>query len=232
MNNDKSIIEVEKLSKYFKSGSTTVKAVDEVSFTLPRGKLIVIRGASGSGKSSLLNLLGALDRPTGGTIIVDGALVSEMRGKEESDYRLKKVGFVFQSYYLIPAATALENVMIPMELIHLKSSERQLKARKLLADVGIDPAKQSRRPSKLSGGEQQRVAIARAMANDPTLILADEPTGNLDSKTGQTVIDILCNTTKKGTTVVLATHDSSIAAKADVLIDMQDGKIMSSSTID
>ena len=227
MNNDATIVEVGGLSKQFKSGPLMVTAVDSVSFKLPRGKMIAIKGASGSGKSSLLNMLGALDKPTSCTINVDGVEVSKIKGKSESDYRLRKVGFVFQSYYLVPGTTALENVMLPMDFTHVNSRVKQEKASKLLAKVGIGPHLQSRRPTRLSGGEQQRVAIARALANDPTLILADEPTGNLDSKTGQTIIELLHNLTKEGRTVILATHDPALANRADVVLEMQDGKLIS-----
>ena len=228
MNSSNAAIEVKNLTKSFKSGSSLVKAVDDVNFTLPKGKMIAIKGMSGSGKSTLLNLLGALDKPTSGSIVVDGIPVSEMHGKAESDYRLQKVGFVFQSYYLIPGSTALENVMLPMDLLHLKPRDQQLKARQLLEKVGIGTNLQSRRPTKLSGGEQQRVAIARAMANNPAMILADEPTGNLDSKTGKSIAELLHNLTQEGQTVILATHDSSLADLADIVIEMEDGKLISS----
>jgi ABC-type lipoprotein export system ATPase subunit len=230
MNNDAIIVEVNRLNKHFKSGPTIIKAVDEVSFKLPRGKMIAIKGMSGSGKSTLLNLLGALDKPTTGTIVVDGVDVSSIHGKEESDYRLRKVGFVFQSYYLVPGTTALENVMLPMDFLKMRNRDQQTKAAQLLKKVGIDPKLHSRRPTKLSGGEQQRVAIARALANDPTLILADEPTGNLDSKTGQTIVDLLHDLVKEGRTVVLATHDPALAERADIVMEMQDGKLINNLT--
>jgi putative ABC transport system ATP-binding protein len=219
------IVTVDKLVKCFKSGGTTVPAVDDVSFELPRGRMIAIKGASGSGKSTLLNLIGALDKPTSGTIIVDGVDISRMHGGGEVKYRLSKVGFVFQSYYLIPNMTALENVMLPMELNGTKRSERQVKARELLKRVGIDDARQARRPTRLSGGEQQRVAIARALANDPSIILGDEPTGNLDSKTGKRIVEILHSLTKDGKTVIVATHSTDIATRADMVLEMTDGKV-------
>jgi putative ABC transport system ATP-binding protein len=219
------IVTVDKLSKLFKSGGSTVPAVDDVSFSLPRGKMIAIKGASGSGKSTLLNLIGALDKPTSGSIIVDGIDMSRIHGGGEVKYRLNKVGFVFQSYYLIPNMTALENVMLPMELNGLKGKGRETKARELLKRVGIDESRQARRPTRLSGGEQQRVAIARALANDPSIILGDEPTGNLDSKTGKRIVEILHSLTKDGKTVILATHATEIATRADMVLEMTDGKV-------
>lgn len=216
---------VEKLVKHYKSGSTMVTAVDDVSFELPGGKMTAIKGASGCGKSTLLNLLGTLDKPTAGSIIMDGIKVSGMRGWEETRFRCGKVGFIFQSYYLVPNLSALENVMLPMEFLGVKRWEQKERASRLLAKVGIEDLKQNRRPTRLSGGEQQRVAIARALANDPAVILADEPTGNLDSKTGRRIIDLLYNLSQEGKMVILATHDAALAAKADIVLEMEDGKI-------
>mgnify|MGYP001765370594 CR=1 FL=1 len=229
MSNNGTVVSVQKLSKHFKSGGTTVPAVDDISFELPRGKMIAIKGSSGSGKSTLLNLIGALDRPTSGTIIVDGVDVSRVHGGGEVRYRLSKVGFVFQSYYLIPNLTALENVMLPMELNGTKRKQREAKARELLERVGIDEPRQARRPTRLSGGEQQRVAIARALANGPSLILGDEPTGNLDSRTGKRIVELLYSLTKDGKTVILATHAPEIATRADMVLEMEDGKVTISS---
>jgi ABC-type lipoprotein export system ATPase subunit len=223
---NEAIVTVEELVKHFKSGSTTVPAVDGVSFTLPRGKMMAIKGASGSGKSTLLNLIGALDKPTSGRIMVDGTDVSRIHGGNEVKYRLNKVGFVFQSYYLIPNMTALENVMLPMELLGTKRDERETKACELLKRVGISDSRQARRPARLSGGEQQRVAIARALANDPPIILADEPTGNLDSKTGKQIVALLHSLAQEGRTVIVATHSTDIAAKADIVLEMTDGKLI------
>jgi putative ABC transport system ATP-binding protein len=221
------IIETKDLEKHFKSGGDKVKAVDGITIGLPRGKMIAIRGSSGSGKSTLLNLIGALDKPSSGSITVDGVDVSKMHGSAEVKYRLQKVGFVFQSYCLIPNLSALENAMMPIELLDPRDKERSEKARKLLERVGIDQTRQARRPAKLSGGEQQRVAIARALANNPPIILADEPTGNLDSKNGKRIVELLRSLTKDGKTVLIATHDADIAAGADIIIEMVDGKIVS-----
>jgi ABC-type lipoprotein export system ATPase subunit len=225
--NEGNIIEIKGLEKHFRSGGNDVKAVDGVTIGFPRAKMIALRGSSGSGKTTLLNLIGALDRPSAGTIVVDGVDISKAHGSSEVKYRLQKVGFVFQSYCLIPNLSALENAMMPIELLNPKDKERVEKAQKLLERVGIDKTRQVRRPAKLSGGEQQRVAIARALANDPPIILADEPTGNLDSKNGKRIVELLRSLTKDGKTVLIATHDADIAASADVKIEMVDGKIVS-----
>ena len=221
------IIEIKGLEKHFRSGGNEVKAVDGVTIGLQRGKMIALRGSSGSGKTTLLNLIGALDRPSAGSIIVDGVDVSKVNGNAEVKYRLQKVGFVFQSYCLITNLSALENAMMPIELLNPHDKQRVEKAQKLLERVGIDQTRQARRPAKLSGGEQQRVAIARALANDPPIILADEPTGNLDSKNGKRIVELLRSLTKDGKTVLIATHDADVAATADIIIEMVDGKIMS-----
>jgi putative ABC transport system ATP-binding protein len=225
------VIVVDGLVKQFSTSEyTTVAAVNGVSFSLPREKMIAIKGPSGCGKTTLLNLLGALDTPTAGNIVVDGIKVSELYGVNESEYRLRKVGFVFQYYYLIPSLTALENVMLPMDLRGMKRKGQEAGARQLLERVGIDASHQARRPTRLSGGEQQRVAIARALANGPAVILADEPTGNLDSKTSARIVELLYSlTTKEGRTVIVATHDADIAARADMVLEMKDGKLVGQS---
>ncbi|MDO8616072.1 MAG: ABC transporter ATP-binding protein [Dehalococcoidia bacterium] len=213
--------------KHFKSGPVLVRAVDGVSLQLPRGKMVALRGPSGCGKSTLLNLFGALDRPDSGDIVVDGIDVGRLKGGDEVDYRRRKVGFVFQMFNLMPSLTALENVMLPMELAGgMGPAARKQKAESLLERVKLAPDRYTRRPTRLSGGEQQRVAIARALANDPALILADEPTANLDSTTGGQVISLLRRLADDKRTVVVATHDNSIAQKADVVISMSDGKLM------
>jgi ABC-type lipoprotein export system ATPase subunit len=220
----------QQLSRYYKSADTIVKALDGVSLSFPRGRMIAVKGASGSGKTTLLNLIGAFDKPSSGSIIVDGIDVSHIHGGDDVKYRLKKVGFVFQSYYLIPNMTALENVMLPMELSGVKANGRETRARELLQKVGIDKTREVRKPAKLSGGEQQRVAIARALANDPSIILADEPTGNLDSKTGRRIVELLSSLTREGKTVIIATHSTDVAAKADIMLEMLDGNIEGVST--
>ncbi len=231
MSNDtEMVIVVDGLVKQFiTSEYTTVAAVNGVSFKLPKGKMIAIKGPSGCGKTTLLNLIGALDKPTAGRIVVDGIKVSELNGVNEAEYRLRKVGFVFQYYYLIPSLTALENVMLPMDLRGMKLKGQEAGARQLLERVGIDASRQARQPTRLSGGEQQRVAIARALANAPAIILADEPTGNLDSKTGTRIVELLYSLTQEGRTVVIATHDADIAARANMVLEMKDGKLIGQS---
>jgi putative ABC transport system ATP-binding protein len=214
------------VKQFMTSEFTTVAAVNGVSFGLPNDKLIAIKGPSGCGKTTLLNLIGALDKPTAGSIVVDGVKVSELYGVNEAEYRLRKVGFVFQYYNLIPSLSALENVMLPMDLRGAKRKVQEAGARQLLERVGIDESRQARRPTRLSGGEQQRVAIARALANGPAIILADEPTGNLDSKTGARVVELLHSITQEGRTVIVATHDADVAARAEMVLEMKDGKLI------
>ena len=227
MNDGTNTAVLENVVKHFKSGSHTVRAVDGVSVQLPRGKMVALRGPSGCGKSTLLNLLGALDRPDSGHVSVDGSDVAQLRGADEVAYRRNKIGFVFQMFNLMPHLSAVENVMLPMELAGgLSPKERRAKAETLLERVGLAPDRYTRRPTRLSGGEQQRVAIARALANDPALILADEPTANLDSQTGSQVIALLRKLANENRTVVIATHDNDIAQKADVVISMSDGKLL------
>jgi putative ABC transport system ATP-binding protein len=219
------IAEATDLTKHFKSGGDTVRAVDGVSFALPRGKIIALRGPSGCGKSTLLNLLGALDRPDSGSLVVDGIDVSRINGRAEVSYRSGKVGFVFQQFNLVPHLTALENVALPLEFGSSKANDRQSHAHSLLDRVGLSREKHGRRPSRLSGGEQQRVAIARSLANGAPVLLADEPTANLDSRTGRLIIELLCSLPQENRTVIIATHDGGIAARADIVIEMNDGKI-------
>ena len=213
------------LTKHFGSGANVVKAVDGVSFRLPRGQMLALRGPSGCGKSTLLNLIGSLDRPDSGTLVVDGVAVVELRGREEVAYRQRKVGFVFQQFNLIPHLSALENVTLPMELAGNGRGPFAARARELLNQVGLTDDRLERRPSKLSGGEQQRVAIARALANDPAIVLADEPTANLDSATGQLIIDLLKKLRADNRTVLIATHDEAIASEADTIFEMRDGRL-------
>ena len=226
MDIERPIVVAHNLSRYYQSKDITVEALKGVNLNVPKGRMIAIEGASGSGKTTLLNLIGAFDKPSSGSIVVDGIDVANIHGRDEVKYRLKKVGFVFQSYYLIPNLTALENVALPMELSGVKSGERENRARELLQKVGIDKTRQRRKPARLSGGEQQRVAIARALANDPPIILADEPTGNLDSKTGANIVELLNSLVGEGKTVIVATHSVEVAAKADMVLEMVDGQLM------
>ena len=221
------MLEVKNLQKTFTSGDNKVTAVSGVSFTVKDGEFASIIGKSGSGKSTLLSLLGGLDKPSGGTIQVDDQDITNLRDHKLIAYRCRKIGFVFQSYNLIPNLNAIENVMLPMEFAHSDKSERKKRAVHLLEQVGLDSDKQQRRPGRLSGGEQQRVAIARALANKPKLILADEPTGNLDSQTGKVIFSLLHDLARsENTTIVTVTHDLTIAGKTDKTFKLQDGKLV------
>ncbi|MEA2575909.1 MAG: putative transport system ATP-binding protein [Chloroflexia bacterium] len=222
------LIIAENLEKHFMHNGHLVKAVDGVSFSLRARQMVAITGASGGGKSTLMHLLGALERPSGGKLVVDGVDLTSLSGNHEVEFRRNKVGFIFQAYQLIPNLTALENVMLPMEFAGRSSHEQTTRARDLLKLVGIEESRHSHRPGKLSGGQQQRVAIARALANDAPLILADEPTGNLDSKTGQRIIELLgALVRQQGKTVVLVTHERDIAQQADTSLEIEDGRIRS-----
>lgn len=220
------MIRVNKVKKYFDSAGHTVKAVDGISFNLPNGVLAAIIGKSGSGKSTLLSLLGALDKPDSGSVEIDGQDLGKLGDAKLTSYRARQVGFIFQSFNLIPNLSARDNVILPMEFAGVKGSERKHRAEELLREVGFDSARMSRRPAKLSGGEQQRVAIARALANQPKLILADEPTGNLDSATGEVIVELLSDLAKKEkVTVIVVTHDDGIAHRASKTFHLRDGKL-------
>ncbi|TMD70108.1 MAG: ABC transporter ATP-binding protein [Chloroflexi bacterium] len=216
----------EGLSKYFRSAGETIKAVDEVSFAFTAGQFVAVLGPSGCGKSTLLYLLGGLDRPSAGELMIDGVNVKRLSARQEHRFRRQKLGFVFQSFHLIASLTALENVMLPIELMGGTSgAAMHERARVLLKQVGINDDRHNHKPGKLSGGQQQRVAIARALANDPRVILADEPTGNLDSRTGKPIIQLLKQLAQQGRTVIVVTHDRSITEVADVRMEMMDGRI-------
>jgi putative ABC transport system ATP-binding protein len=224
------MLEVKNLSKTFGSGDTEVKAVDDVTFAVPDGQFAAVIGRSGSGKSTLLALVGALDKATSGTISVNGEMITKESDRQLIQYRRNNIGFVFQSYNLIPNLNAVENVMLPMEFAGVSKSDRRARAVALLEQVGLDGAKQERRPGKLSGGEQQRVAIARALANRPGLILADEPTGNLDSKTGKVIFSLLHGLARsENTTIIAVTHDLSIAGNTDMTFELEDGQLVPTS---
>jgi putative ABC transport system ATP-binding protein len=220
------MLTVTNLKKTFSSGASNVTAVDDISFTVPDGVFAAIVGKSGSGKSTLLSLLGALDLPTSGSITVDKQDITKLSDRGLIQYRLNRIGFVFQGYNLVPNLTALENVMLPMEFAGLSAKSRHARAISLLEQVGLAADKHARKPSRLSGGEQQRVAIARALANKPGLILADEPTGNLDSATGKLIVDLLHHLAKtEKTTIIAVTHDLEIARQTDLTLTISDGKL-------
>lgn len=222
------MIVVKDLVKHFKSGSKVIKAVDGAGFELGEGVLASIIGKSGSGKTTLLNLIGALDRADSGSITISGADITKLKNSQLDGFRRKTVGFVFQTYNLIPNLNALENVMLPMGFAGVPRKQRQKRAKKLLLSVGIDELRQKHRPPKLSGGEQQRVAIARALANQPAIILADEPTGNLDTETGHKIVMLLKKiANQENTTVIVATHDAEIAQKSKKVFYLKDGRLIS-----
>lgn len=216
------IVKFEHISKIYGDGGHELKALDDVDLTLEQGKFIVILGPSGAGKSTLLNLLGGLDVPTSGKIIVDGKDIATLNNDELANYRASKVGFIFQFYNLIPTLTVLENVSLINEI-----APDVIDAKKVLNDVGLGDHLNNF-PSELSGGEQQRVSIARALAKKPQIILCDEPTGALDSKTGVMILKLLLDSAKNsGKTVVVVTHNQNIARIADVVIRVKNGKIQS-----
>lgn len=220
------MLEVHNLRKKFQSGDEEVVALNDVSFSIPKGTFAAIVGKSGSGKSTLLALLGALDKPSGGSIVIGDKEITKASDAQLIKYRLNDIGFVFQQYNLVPNLTALENVMLPMEFAGVPLGRRKARAQELLTQVGLNESKQGRKPTRLSGGEQQRVAIARALANKPTLVLADEPTGNLDSQTGKLIFDLLHSLSRtEDTTIIAVTHDLSIAGKTDKVFRLQDGKL-------
>lgn len=221
------MLQVKSLKKEFVSGDQKVTAISGVTMTVPDGQFVSIIGKSGSGKSTLLSLLGALDKPTSGSIVVGDKDITNLRDHKLIAYRCKAIGFVFQNYNLVPNLSAIENVMLPMEFAKVPGSERRERARQLLTQVGLSAGKQARKPGRLSGGEQQRVAIARALANKPKLILADEPTGNLDSQTGKMIFDLLHKLSRsEKTTIVVVTHDLAIAGKTDKTFKLKDGKLI------
>ncbi len=216
------IVVLKNVSRVYTSGDHELKALDGVDLTLERGKFVVVLGPSGAGKSTLLNLLGGLDTPTSGKIVVDGTDISTLSGDDLAKYRAEKVGFVFQFYNLIPTLTVKENVALVKEI-----AKNAFPAEKLLEEVGLSDHLNNF-PSELSGGEQQRVSIARALSKNPEIVLCDEPTGALDSETGVTVLKLLLKMAKNyGKTIIIVTHNQNIAKMADVVVRVKNGKIKS-----
>ncbi len=221
----KHFLELRNVAKHYRMGDTTVKAVDGISLSIEQGDFIAIMGPSGSGKSTGMNLVGALDTPTHGTIFLDGHDIAYLEESELAQLRGKKIGFIFQSFNLIPNLTAKENIMLPMLFQGVEREEKEARAGELLALVDLAD-RADHYPNQLSGGQQQRVAIARALANDPDIILADEPTGNLDTKTGEKVLHFLDKLHKQGKTIIMVTHDQHLAQEhAQTIYWLKDGKV-------
>ncbi|MCS7115031.1 MAG: ABC transporter ATP-binding protein [Nitrososphaerota archaeon] len=219
------ILEVQRVKKSYRMGKVVVPALRGVSFKVEEGEFLTIFGPSGSGKSTLLHLMGGLDRPDEGEILIDGSNILALSDNELAELRLLKIGFVFQFFNLLPRLTALRNVELPLAIAGVSEKEALQKAKDMLKLVGLE-TRMNHRPSELSGGEQQRVAIARALINNPKIVLADEPTGNLDTKTGWEIVQLmrrLCD--EKGQTFVVVTHDPSIAEVADRIIHLKDGLV-------
>jgi putative ABC transport system ATP-binding protein len=218
------MIELTDVSRTVSSGAGTLTILHPLTLSIPRGRTVALTGPSGSGKSTLLGLIAGLDAPTTGRIVLDGVDVTALGEEALARLRGAKVGIVFQFFHLLPALTAYENVLVPMEIAG--ASDAPARARQLLDDVGLG-ARGHHYPSQLSGGEQQRVAIARALANDPPILLADEPTGNLDTTTGQQIIDLLVTVNRRrGCTLLLVTHDPDLAALADEVLVLRDGRLV------
>jgi putative ABC transport system ATP-binding protein len=221
------MIELYRVSKTVPSGTESLTILHSLDLIVPDGQFVAVVGPSGSGKSTLLGLIAGLDAPTSGEILLDGELITEMSEDALAGLRSRKIGFVFQSFHLIPSLTAVENILVSMEIAGRRDAEAR--ARQLLRDVDLT-ARAHHYPSQLSGGERQRVAIARALANEPTIMLADEPTGNLDSQNGRHVFDLMVEINRRhGTTLLLVTHDHELAAEAGRRISLKDGRVVSDS---
>ena len=219
------IIKVEHLTKVYQTGELKLKVLDNISLTIKEGEFVAIMGPSGSGKSTLMHILGALDLPTSGIYLLDGANVEKLTDDQLADIRNQKIGFVFQSFNLLPRTSALDNVKVPMDYAGVPDVEQTTKAKAMLATVGLSD-RMDHTPNKLSGGQQQRVAIARALVMNPAIILADEPTGNIASVQAEEVMAIFKKLNKEGRTIVMITHEPDIAEYAQRIIHLKDGKII------
>ena len=219
------LLRVSELQRSYRLEGEEVHAVRGVSFNVREGEYLAVVGPSGCGKSTLLNLLGALDKPSSGVVDLRGRSTGSMNDREATRFRLEHIGFVFQRFHLMPTLSALENVELPMAEAGVATTTRRARARELLAYMGLGH-RERHRPTQLSGGEQQRVSIARALANKPMLLLADEPTGELDAKTGREIIDLFARLNASGTTILVVTHDEELAAAASRVIHMRDGEIV------
>ena len=220
------VIEVNNITKHYLLGTQTVEALRGVSFGIKQGEFIAIMGPSGSGKSTLMNIIGCLDTPTNGTYHLNNKEVSTLEGDELAGIRNKEIGFVFQNFHLLARNSALDNVMLPLKYAGFNKQDQLNKAKDTLSKVGLE-SRMSHQPSELSGGQQQRVAIARALVNNPSILFADEPTGNLDSQTGHDVMQLFHNLHQQGQTIILITHENEIASEAERVIYIKDGLIES-----
>jgi len=220
-----SLVRLEEVTKTYLMGPTEVRALDGLSIDFERGSFWALMGPSGSGKSTLLNLLGCLDQPTSGRYLLDGQDVAALSDDERSEVRLRRIGFIFQSFNLIPQLTVLENIELPLFYMGWSEEAGAAQARELAQEVGLGD-RTGHRPTELSGGQQQRVAIARALANDPAILLADEPTGNLDSATGEQIMTLLAELNGRGKTILMVTHEGDIAAFAGCRLHLRDGKVV------
>ncbi|MBK7794872.1 MAG: ABC transporter ATP-binding protein [Saprospiraceae bacterium] len=223
------MIEVKDLRKTYVMGSETIDALRSVSLQIKRNEFVALMGPSGSGKSTLMNLIGCLDSPTSGEYYLNGINVSGMGDAELAEVRNKQIGFVFQTFNLLPRMSSLENVALPLIYAGYNKSDRLEKARQVMSDVGLE-SRMYHKPNELSGGQRQRVAVARALINDPALILADEPTGNLDTRTSEEIINIFKDLHRKGNTILLVTHEPDIAAHARRIVRLRDGLVESDSS--
>jgi putative ABC transport system ATP-binding protein len=219
------VVQARELRRDYSFGKEVVHALCGVTFDVPAGDYVAIVGPSGCGKSTLLNLLGAIDRPSGGAVVINGTDVARMTDREATSFRLRNIGFVFQRFYLMPTLSARENVELPMAEAGIAKADRLARAKELLTYVGLGH-RERHRPSELSGGEQQRVAIARALSNRPAILLADEPTGELDARTGAEIIALFGRLNRDGTTLIVVTHDEELASAANRKIHMRDGLIV------
>lgn len=220
-----SVASLTDVTKLYGRGEETIKALDHLNLSVMRGDYLAVMGTSGSGKSTAMNILGCLDRPTSGSYTLNGIAVEDLDEDSLADLRNRKLGFVFQQFHLLPQATALENVMLPMIYAGITPQERRQRAEAALIRVGLEQ-RMSNRPNQLSGGQQQRVAIARAIINQPSLLLADEPTGALDSKTSDDVLNLFDDLHAQGITIVLVTHENEVASRAERVARFQDGKVI------